>query len=109
MAKLARRSLATPTRRSRAGKAGTAVWSSPVVFSRGFRGKRREGPPDRVPPGQYLTDDFPVLSAGPDTAHAAGGVEVHDPVRLRAREPDVGRVPHRTWLDRSGTDSFELG
>jgi DMSO/TMAO reductase YedYZ molybdopterin-dependent catalytic subunit len=36
-----------------------------VVFSRGFRGRRREGPPDRVPPGQYLTDDFPVLSAGP--------------------------------------------
>lgn len=34
--------------------------------SRGFRGRRRaEGPPDRVPPGQYLTPDFPVLSAGP--------------------------------------------
>jgi DMSO/TMAO reductase YedYZ molybdopterin-dependent catalytic subunit len=35
--------------------------------SRGFRGKRRESPEDssRVPPGQYLTDDFPVLSAGP--------------------------------------------
>ena len=36
-----------------------------MVFSRGFKGKRREGPSDRVPPGQYLTDDFPVLSAGP--------------------------------------------
>jgi DMSO/TMAO reductase YedYZ molybdopterin-dependent catalytic subunit len=34
--------------------------------SRGFRGKRREeGPEGRVPPGQYLVDDFPVLSAGP--------------------------------------------
>ena len=34
--------------------------------SRGFRGRRRdEGPADRVPPGQYLVDDFPVLSAGP--------------------------------------------
>ena len=35
--------------------------------SRGFRGRRRDGPADggRVPPGQYLTDDFPVLSAGP--------------------------------------------
>jgi DMSO/TMAO reductase YedYZ molybdopterin-dependent catalytic subunit len=34
--------------------------------SRGFHGKRRdEGPSDRVPPGQYLVDDFPVLSAGP--------------------------------------------
>ena len=34
--------------------------------SRGFKGRRRdEGPEGRVPPGQYLTDDFPVLSAGP--------------------------------------------
>jgi DMSO/TMAO reductase YedYZ molybdopterin-dependent catalytic subunit len=37
---------------------------SPI--SRGFRGRR---PPDaesaRLPPGQYLTPDFPVLSAGP--------------------------------------------
>src|SRR5580765_1661882 len=35
-------------------------------FSRGFRGRSRpEAPADRVPPGQYVTDDFPVLSAGP--------------------------------------------
>ena len=33
------------------------------VFTRGFRGKRRQD--DRLPPGQYLVDDFPVLSAGP--------------------------------------------
>jgi DMSO/TMAO reductase YedYZ molybdopterin-dependent catalytic subunit len=34
--------------------------------SRGFRGRRRpEGDQTRVPPGQYLTTDFPVLSAGP--------------------------------------------
>jgi DMSO/TMAO reductase YedYZ molybdopterin-dependent catalytic subunit len=34
--------------------------------SRGFRGRRRSDvPTDRVPPGQYVTDDFPVLSAGP--------------------------------------------
>jgi DMSO/TMAO reductase YedYZ molybdopterin-dependent catalytic subunit len=36
------------------------------IVSRGFTGRRRDdGPPDRVPPGQYVTDDFPVLSAGP--------------------------------------------
>src|SRR6478752_2349484 len=36
------------------------------MVSRGFRGRRRlEGDPARVPPGQYVTDDFPVLSAGP--------------------------------------------
>jgi DMSO/TMAO reductase YedYZ molybdopterin-dependent catalytic subunit len=31
--------------------------------SRGFSGRRR--PATDLPPGQYLTDDFPVLSAGP--------------------------------------------
>jgi DMSO/TMAO reductase YedYZ molybdopterin-dependent catalytic subunit len=37
---------------------------SPI--SRGFTGRRRPvADPARVPPGQYLTDDFPVLSAGP--------------------------------------------
>ena len=36
-------------------------------ISRGFRGRRREDPAraGRIPPGQYLTTDFPVLSAGP--------------------------------------------
>jgi DMSO/TMAO reductase YedYZ molybdopterin-dependent catalytic subunit len=37
-----------------------------AFVSRGFRGRRREDVPgDRVPPGQYVTNDFPVLSAGP--------------------------------------------
>ena len=35
-------------------------------ISRGFTGRRRDAPdPSRVPPGQYVTRDFPVLSAGP--------------------------------------------
>ena len=35
-------------------------------ISRGFRGRSRsDAPADRVPPGQYVTGDFPVLSAGP--------------------------------------------
>jgi DMSO/TMAO reductase YedYZ molybdopterin-dependent catalytic subunit len=35
--------------------------------SRGFKGRRRDegADPNRVPPGQYVTEDFPVLSAGP--------------------------------------------
>jgi DMSO/TMAO reductase YedYZ molybdopterin-dependent catalytic subunit len=34
--------------------------------SRGFRGRRPDDTdPSRVPPGQYVTRDFPVLSAGP--------------------------------------------
>jgi DMSO/TMAO reductase YedYZ molybdopterin-dependent catalytic subunit len=40
-------------------------------ISRGFRGRRRaEVDPARVPSGQYVTDDFPVLSAGP-TPHTS--------------------------------------
>jgi DMSO/TMAO reductase YedYZ molybdopterin-dependent catalytic subunit len=37
----------------------------PPIISRGFRGRRQDVPPGRVPPGQYVTRDFPVLSAGP--------------------------------------------
>jgi DMSO/TMAO reductase YedYZ molybdopterin-dependent catalytic subunit len=40
-------------------------------ISRGFRGRARDdGPPGRVPPGQYVEDGFPVLSAGP-TPHTS--------------------------------------
>jgi len=34
-----------------------------AVFSPGFRGRRSADV--QLPPGQYLTEDFPVLSAGP--------------------------------------------
>jgi DMSO/TMAO reductase YedYZ molybdopterin-dependent catalytic subunit len=34
-------------------------------ISRGFRRRRPRVDPARVPPGQYVTTDFPVLSAGP--------------------------------------------
>ena len=34
------------------------------IVSRGFRGRRRE-PVTGLPPGQYVTEDFPVFSAGP--------------------------------------------
>ena len=38
-----------------------------MPLSRGFHGRPRrpDVDPSRVPPGQYVTDDFPVLSAGP--------------------------------------------
>jgi DMSO/TMAO reductase YedYZ molybdopterin-dependent catalytic subunit len=36
------------------------------VVTRGFVGKpRREDPLNRVPPGQHVVEDFPVLTAGP--------------------------------------------
>jgi DMSO/TMAO reductase YedYZ molybdopterin-dependent catalytic subunit len=37
-----------------------------ALISRGFHGRRQEqGEPGRLPPGQYVTPGFPVLSAGP--------------------------------------------
>src|SRR5215510_13063999 len=35
-----------------------------AIISRGFFGKRKSTD-EELPPGQYLTTDFPVLSAGP--------------------------------------------
>lgn len=35
------------------------------MVTRGFRGKHASARSDRSPPGQYVTDDFPVLTAGP--------------------------------------------
>ena len=43
------------------------------MATRGFSGRGRDaaaGQPGRLPPGQFLTTDFPVLSAGP-TPHVA--------------------------------------
>lgn len=43
--------------------------SDEPIISRGFRGRRVEDSrAGRVPPGQHLTDGFPVLSAGPTPA-----------------------------------------
>ena len=44
----------------------------PSPISRGFRGRRPATDAGRLPPGQYWTDDFPVLSAGP-TPHTPLG------------------------------------
>ena len=47
------------------------------IISRGFTGRTREPGPE-LPPGQFLTKDFPVLSAGPtpdiDTADWEFGI-----------------------------------
>jgi DMSO/TMAO reductase YedYZ molybdopterin-dependent catalytic subunit len=40
------------------------VPDSPFI-ARGFHARRSVAPPGRLPPGQYETRDFPVLSAGP--------------------------------------------
>jgi DMSO/TMAO reductase YedYZ molybdopterin-dependent catalytic subunit len=55
-----------------------------AIFNRGFHGRPRQPGAGLIPPGQYVTDDFPVLTAG--------------------RTP---RVPLDTWdfkiVDQSGT------
>jgi DMSO/TMAO reductase YedYZ molybdopterin-dependent catalytic subunit len=44
-----------------------------TFISRGFQRRQApEAPSDRVPPGQYVTRDFPVLSAGPTPRIADG-------------------------------------
>ena len=35
------------------------------MITRGFQGRRSQSESKRLPPGQHLTRDFPVLSAGP--------------------------------------------
>ena len=58
-------------------------------ISRGFSGRpRRDVDPARVPPGQYVVDDFPVLSAGPTPRTPLDAVEP-DHRRRRRRRPDV--------------------
>ncbi len=36
-----------------------------AIVNRGFEGRRRQPGVGLIPPGQYLVDDFPVLTAGP--------------------------------------------
>ena len=87
-----------------------------AIISRGFAGRSREHNPE-LPPGQYLTEDFPVLSAGPTPAletaewtftvqtengpvkwnwnelHALGTEEVHTDIHCVTRWSKLGT----TW------------
>ena len=94
-----------------------------AIISRGFAGRSREHNPD-LPPGQYLTEDFPVLSAGPtpelDTAewkftvqtengatawnwdelHALGVEEVHTDIHCVTRWSKLGTSWRGVSLDK---------
>jgi DMSO/TMAO reductase YedYZ molybdopterin-dependent catalytic subunit len=60
-----------------------------TIISRAFRGRRRDDvPAGRLPPGQYATGDFPVLSAGP--------TPMVRPEDWRFTIDGAG-VPQRTW------------
>ena len=75
-----------------------------MAISRGFHGRRRgDVDPARVPPGQYVTRDFPVLSAGP-TPHTPLA-EWDFTIRGLIDQPvslDVGGVPGVTERDDHG-------
>jgi DMSO/TMAO reductase YedYZ molybdopterin-dependent catalytic subunit len=60
-----------------------------AVFSRGFTGHRPE-PDDALPPGQHLTQSFPVLSAGPTPSIAPENWEFF----IR---PESGEMHTWTW------------
>ena len=60
-----------------------------TYVTRGFKGKRaKERESFRVPPGQYVTEDFPVLSAGPTP---------HTPLDRWTFTVEVEGTEPRTW------------
>ena len=64
--------------------------------TRGFHGRRRDSDA-RLPPGQYLTPDFPVLSAGPTPRIATDDWELtvvtEDGTRRAWSWPDLMALP----------------
>src|SRR3989454_10413055 len=94
-------STTTPTRtptsqtstKSRTGVSPREVDLERTYVSRGFRGRRAaDADPARVPPGQYVTRDFPVLSAGPtphtpleEWSFAVGGA-INEPASWQRQE-----------------------
>ena len=69
--------------------------------TRGFFGRRPAADvADRIPPGQSLTDDFPVLSAGPTPRVATDDWSFTSrSARARSQALDLGRV-QRPAADR---------
>src|SRR3954453_17081795 len=60
----------SPTEHSPSSSASSEPGRPVARISHGFTGRRGESvDPARVPPGQYVNDDFPVLSAGPTPHH----------------------------------------
>lgn len=70
------------------------------VISRGFGG-RREPSESALPPGQYLTEDFPVLSAGPTPR-----IDLED-WSLAVTDVDGGGVK-LSWADLMALPSEEV-
>ncbi len=58
-----------------------------------LRPRRPPAAPDRLPPGQFVTDDFPVLSAGPTPRVEPRRLDVH------AEIGRAGRSRHGRWAE----------
>src|SRR6266508_1565307 len=69
------------------------------VVSRGFAGRGRSDP--KLPPGQYLVEDFPVLSAGPtpriDLDRWELGLTTETGDRYRWSWPELTALPSETF------------
>lgn len=74
--------------------------SEPPI-SRGFRGRGRGGTGARVPPGQHLVTDFPVLSAGPTP-------ESHLQSRRFTQEDGASPLGEWTWEQFNALPQIEL-
>jgi hypothetical protein len=65
------------------------------TVSRGFKGRRR--PSVELPPGQYLVEDFPVLSAGPTHALTTSSSTTWIPRCARAPAPAASTPTTGPW------------
>ena len=73
------------------------------MATRGFTGKRRSDlAAERVPPGQYVTDDFPVLSAGPTPRTSL------DRWSFSLLAPDGDVLLRRTWSELVAMPASEV-
>src|SRR5881397_906514 len=69
-------------------------------IARGFHSRRAPAPPGRLPPGQYETRDFPVLSAGPTPRISLASwdfaLQGADGKRVRWTWDEFNALPHAT-------------
>ena len=76
------------------------------MITRGFKSRRQRTDPSRVPPGQYVTDDFPVLSAGPTPRTPL------DTWSFALRDADDAELASWSWTDllalRSATVTVDI-
>ena len=71
-----------------------------AVFGRGFQGKRDSDP--ALPPGQYLTHDFPVLSARPTAPISREQWSFTSRPKRGAAQLDLGTVHRAAQLRTDG-------